>query len=193
MYALKYEPFEPFATIPNAFQPHELKLIRSYIEKDETISGTVGMNEINKDIRDSKIKWLLTDDPQYTWVFQKIAGLVSDVNANYFGIELRGSEAIQLTEYDSVYNGFYGQHSDSSYVGPMRNRKLSVTMQLSNPDEYEGGELNLYHQNFKTPFVASRELGAMTLFRSHIIHEVMPVTKGKRYSFVTWIQGPLWK
>ena len=75
----------------------------------------------------------------------------------------------------------------------MRYRKLSVTMQLSEPADYEGGDLLLYWQNLKTPAKAVRNKGTMTLFRSHIIHEVSPVTKGTRRSLVTWVHGPLFK
>lgn len=195
MYNLRYENYEAFATIPNAFAPHELEIIRNLIEKHKTASAVVGDDNItNKEIRDSRIRWLMDNDYVHHWIFQRIATLVNEVNPKYFGIDLTSCESIQLTEYDSEYAGFYGAHVDSGYGhNSARYRKLSITMQLSRPDEYEGGDLQLYHESINKPVTASREYGAMTLFRSHIIHEVLPVTKGKRFSFVTWVHGPLYK
>lgn len=194
MFSLKTENHEAFATVPNAFAPHEIDLIRSRIDKTERVAGMVGAGSevTDKQIRDSLISWV-HPDPGTQWIFERVASIVNTVNSQYFGLDLTQTESVQLTEYDSEYQGFYGAHTDLSYgsSGLSRYRKLSVTMQLSDPDEYEGGDLLLYHVNLKNPFMASRTKGTMTLFRSHIIHEVVPVTRGTRYSFVTWIQGPL--
>lgn len=196
MFHLKTENFEGFATVPNAFAPHEVDILRNMIDTPgDKVSAVLGDDKItDTQIRDSRVKWLMPVENDLQWVFQRMAAIVGTVNSQYFGMDLTASEGIQLTEYDSVYQGFYGAHTDSIYgSGQARHRKLSVTMQLSDPSEYEGGELALYHQNIKAPFIASTVKGTMTLFRSHIIHEVLPVTKGKRYSFVTWIHGPLFR
>jgi len=197
MFNLKYEPFEAFATIRDAFLPHEIEIIKNLIKSSEKEKGIVGsanntFSEI-KDIRDSYIKWL-NPDQNTQWIFEKISAIVNEFNLKFFGMDLTQTEAIQLTEYDSKYQGFYGQHCDNAYgMKDTRNRKLSLTMQLSKPEEYEGGDLRLYINSFKTFETASRDYGSLTLFRSHIIHEVMPVTKGTRYSLVTWVNGPLFK
>jgi len=200
IFMLKDEPFEGFATIRDAFVPHEIDIIRNLIEAhaEEKTKAKVGpglgdgTGTENKEIRDSYIKWLMYA-PEYHWIYCKLANVINEFNPKFFGMDLKETEPIQLTEYDSVYQGFYGQHTDSSYNNDSKYRKLSVTMQLSDPKDYEGGDLRLYTNNFKEPSTACREKGAITLFRSHIIHEVMPVTKGKRYSFVTWVRGPLFK
>lgn len=192
MYTLKHEPFEAFVTVPQAFQPHEIEIIRSYLDVAET--AVVADGQAHPEIRDSRIKWLSAEDTKYQWVFHKLAGIINEVNPKHFGIELRATESIQLTEYAAEYEGHYGAHTDNSYgYSPMRNRKLSVVMQLSDPEEYEGGELKLYWANLKDPAIGSKNRGDMTMFRSHILHEVTPVTKGKRLSLVTWVQGPLYK
>lgn len=198
MFNLRRENYECFVTIPDAFPPHELSIIRDLIEKNkpELASGTVGGNDINitdKQIRDSLIKWIMYE-PQYQWIFERVASIINTANAHYFGLDLDFTESIQLTEYDAEYQGFYGAHTDMSFgTGSSRNRKLSYTMQLSDHEEYEGGDLLLYIDSIKNPVVASRVKGSMTIFRSHIIHEVAPVTKGTRYSFVSWVRGPLLK
>lgn len=193
MFDLKRENFEAYATIPEAFSPHELDIIRGMIEKQEKVIGIIGNNTTDKQIRDSRLKWILADGgAQSQWIFERVTNIVNSVNPTYFGMDLTQTEGIQLTEYGSEYEGHYGAHTDSTYgpSGSSRHRKLSITMQLSDSDEYEGGDLLLYHQNL-SPITASRNKGTMTLFRSHIIHEVTPVTKGTRFSFVTWVHGPL--
>lgn len=195
MFNLTRQEFEAYVTVPQAFSPHEIDIIRALIENQEKGPGIVGNGETDKSIRDSRIKWLFWNDAAAQWIFERVAAIVSETNTKYFGMDLRATEGIQLTEYDSEYKGFYGAHTDSSYdiAAASRNRKLSITMQLSDPSEYDGGELALYWQNIKGPAIGSKKKGDMTIFRSHIIHEVLPVTRGRRYSFVTWVHGPLFK
>lgn len=189
MYKLHYEPYEAWATVPSALAPHECEVIRKLFT--DTKAGYVGNNVTDKTIRDSRIQWMYYG-PQHHWLFEKLARIINEVNKSWFGMELTHTEEIQLTEYDSEYQGFYGQHVDAVYgPGASRSRKMSITIQLTDPAEYEGGELRLYPNNFKDHVSASKDIGAMTIFRSHIIHEVMPVTKGNRMSLVTWVHGPL--
>ena len=66
-----------------------------------------------------------------------------------------------------------------------------MTVQLSDSNEYEGGNLHLI--NGPTPFVAEREQGMIYSFPSYTLHEVTPVTKGERSSLVCWVTGPSFK
>jgi PKHD-type hydroxylase len=70
-------------------------------------------------------------------------------------------------------------------------RKLSISIQLTNPDEYEGGELYLY-QSDKGELMDKTQ-GTLIMFPSYVLHEVMPVTKGTRNSLVTWVTGKQFK
>jgi PKHD-type hydroxylase len=71
----------------------------------------------------------------------------------------------------------------------MMERKLSLTVQLSSPDTYTGGELIIY----PAQFVAPKDQGTMTVFASFMCHNVSPVTAGVRYSLVSWLAGPPFK
>lgn len=71
------------------------------------------------------------------------------------------------------------------------NRKLSMVIQLSDPSEYEGGELLLHLGN--NPTRIERKKGLAVFFPSYILHEVTPVTKGERYSLVAWVHGKPFK
>ena len=71
-------------------------------------------------------------------------------------------------------------------------RKLSFTLQLSDPDEYEGGNVQLLNDGGKK-YIAPRQRGTIVLFDSRTPHRVLKVTKGTRRSIVGWVVGPRWK
>jgi PKHD-type hydroxylase len=85
--------------------------------------------------------------------------------------------------------GKYGRHIDSA-PGTLI-RKLSFTVQLSEPEDYKGGDLCLYLG--EKPEVMKKEQGFVALFPSYVLHEVKPVTSGTRYSLVSWITGKPFK
>ena len=71
-------------------------------------------------------------------------------------------------------------------------RKLSFVLQLSDPDDYEGGNLQLLDEAGLS-YIAPRKKGAIILFDSRTQHRVLKVTKGCRRSIVGWTVGPRWK
>jgi PKHD-type hydroxylase len=120
------------------------------------------------------------------WVFERLRKTIREINDSVYGFvvsEFR--EGFQFTRYE--VGEYYGPHFD---IGPGRltERKLSLTVQLSAPDEYTGGELVVYPE-----FVAPKEQGTMTVFPSFMCHNVNPVTTGVRYSLVSWLAGPQFK
>ena len=106
------------------------------------------------------------------------------------------------------YEGqYYGWHTDSSgwyYEKEKQNgliRKLSVTVSLSDPEDYEGGLLEFDTRiqdepNGKSNIVPCKQIlpkGSICVFPSFTHHRVSPVTKGKRLSLVQWNLGPEWR
>ena len=71
-------------------------------------------------------------------------------------------------------------------------RKLSFSIQLSDPDDYEGGNLQLLDEGGSN-YLAPRQRGCICLFDSRTQHRVLKVTKGTRKSIVGWVVGPRWK
>lgn len=186
--------YQPWVHISNAFTKQELKKILDLRKEYEQTEGKVGNNgDVVESIRDSNIWWLFPK-PEVYWLYQKLTGLINDINKQHFQMDLTSLAPLQLTEYDSSKEGHYGQHIDSQYEpGESQNRKLSFSLQLTDAKKYNGGELKLYPNNFNNPIIAPKQKGDITFFRSHIIHEVTPVTKGIRHSLVGWISGPLFK
>ena len=111
------------------------------------------------------------------------------------------SEMFQFTEYKK--NQFYSWHRDS-WDGPYKDhnnknfngkiRKLSVICSLVEPSDFKGGEL-LFQPRDQTNSditIECKEIlprGSIVVFPSYVFHKVNPVTKGKRYSLVSWNLG----
>jgi PKHD-type hydroxylase len=126
-----------------------------------------------------------------SWIYQKLTDFVNTNNETFFNFDLSMIETLQFTYYSSKENGCYQSHIDQIEWKTPHNRKLSVVVQLSDPSEYEGGELRLYTSHEPTPI--HKEEGMVVMFPSYTLHEVTPVTKGERYSLVAWVHGPAFK
>ena len=97
----------------------------------------------------------------------------------------------QFARYD--VGDFYDYHQDSGHSEidyEKETRKISMTVQLSDPDSYEGGEFYFYNGNKEEEEPSIQEQGSIICFDSRMWHRVAPVTKGVRYSLVSWILGP---
>jgi PKHD-type hydroxylase len=181
---------EPFVYVKNAFSDDEISEIIE-LGKAETLNfgGTDGLD--TSDMRSSKISWIKVNENTEKY-FRKLVDLVTGLNDRFYRFNLSTIEDLQYSEYDSSYSGYYGTHSDDGYK-QMLFRKVSFSIQLSDPTEYEGGDLRFYRHS-TTKFVeCPKDKGTLILFPSWTIHEVTPVTTGTRYSLVSWVNGPRWK
>ena len=100
-------------------------------------------------------------------------------------------ELVQFGEYKT--KAFYDWHSDTSWNPAVPFRKLSVTVNLSNPKDYAGGNFemkNVQGQELKMPIGQIRKQGTVIVFPSFLKHRVTEVTRGTRYSLVQWLNGP---
>ena len=139
-------------------------------------------------VRKSEIAWLYPSD-DLDWAYRKMTDVILNLNERFFGFDLFGAlEGFQFTKYTAP-GGKYGRHVDCA-PGTLV-RKLSFTVQLSDSKDYKGGDLRLYVG--EKPEVMKRERGHVALFPSYTLHEVTPVTKGTRYSLVSWISGKPFK
>ena len=72
------------------------------------------------------------------------------------------------------------------------NRKITTIIQLSDTEDYKGGDLKLDVDN-EDDFVIPRDKGDIVCFPSFLLHKVFPVKKGVRHSIVSWLSGDSWK
>lgn len=183
---------EKFAWWDEGFTEQELNWLQQKTKEavEEAYIGKVN-NEMKKDtnVRSTKLNWIFIE-PNNAWVFDKLSHIVSSINAEHFGFELTGfGEPIQLSHYDETQQSHYKWHVDFGSSGP--SRKLSIVLQLSDPADYEGGQLQLFTNSDVTNIPKKR--GLITIFPSYTLHQVTPVIKGTRQTLVSWISGPPFK
>ena len=166
------------------FSKDEIEKILAEASKYQYETGRV-TNTVDHTYRSSKIKWIKQNESS-KWIYDKLATLVKKANDALWKFDLIGfGEDVQIGEYEADQNGHYDWHLD---VGKKTcYRKISISVQLSNPDEYEGGELQF--QVGRNVIVAPKEVGTAILFPSYFLHRVTPVTNGRRCSLVLWVSG----
>jgi PKHD-type hydroxylase len=127
---------------------------------------------------------------KYRWLYERVWAAAQECNRLFFCVDVGGVESeLQLARYDATDQGFYGWHTDFAGNRPLR--KLSISIQLSNGEDYEGGDLELMYD--KQPLGLDRTRGAFIVFPSFMVHRVTPVTRGTRWSLVAWIGGRRWR
>jgi PKHD-type hydroxylase len=104
-----------------------------------------------------------------------------------WGYGLSNQEQTQIGRYKSADEGHYDWHMDAGPPIDGVQRKLSISILLSDPSEFEGGELQF--KGIEDQKILTKQ-GSIVVFPSFIEHKVTPVTKGVRYSAVTWASGP---
>lgn len=141
-------------------------------------------------IRRSPVSWIRSDVAENRWIFERLTNHITSINKQFFNYDLTDIQSLQFTQYNGDEGGFYGKHIDMMYQGT-GTRKLSVSVQLSDGADYEGGDLLLHtRDDAERPF---KQKGTGIFFPSWTLHEVTPVTKGTRFSLVAWVQGPRFK
>jgi PKHD-type hydroxylase len=152
-----------------------------------TMNYGIAGGQLNTKLRESKIQFF----PATTWVGGLCYYYVALANNQCFqyDIDFFQDHTIQFTSYEE--GEFYSWHVDADKPDPEgKIRKLSFTMQLSDPSEYEGGEFQIMCSSSNELLVAPKELGSITIFDSSLKHRVRKVKKGVRKSLVGWVVGP---
>ena len=155
-------------------------------EKANTIGNP---DDILGEIRKSLIKWLPHDSNTYI-LYDKFKDMMIEANNSIWKFDLATiRDSIQYTEYLEG-GGHYDWHID---IGPgsINHRKISLVTQLSDPNEYEGGDLEIWVGG--APKKIPKQKGATIIFPSFLMHRVTPVTKGIRKSLVLWAGGSSYK
>lgn len=187
----KKDEVEPFAWMDNVFTKDECKKIIDLSEKYIKQRGEIGYgstSKISNKVRKSSINWI-PGTPNNYWIYQRLTNICMQLNDKFFKFNLYGfGESLQLTHYKAP-GGHYEKHVDRTYSGLVR--KLSMSVQLSDPKKYKGGDLIIYEGDFARPTL--RNQGSVIVFPSFMEHQVVKVTKGERYSLVGWVTGENFK
>jgi PKHD-type hydroxylase len=194
-----------------------VKILEGVLEEkydEELIKSVVegGGGTVNEKIRKAKNAWL----PSTHWISGFVMHFVNLANVQNFRYDLTGidGQSVQYTIYDK--GEFYNWHCDqgvASYYKPESNqkhgfedvllkdklsvdaelvRKLSFSLQLSEDEDYKGGELQIMDESdgiYEVP----KKKGLLVCFDSRARHRVNKVTSGRRKSLVGWVVGPRWR
>jgi PKHD-type hydroxylase len=141
--------------------------------------------------RESIIKWIPLQ-PQSYGLYNILKEYITTSNSQLWNFNISFSDdQIQYTEYSSNNKGKYDWHIDG-FGGT--SRKLSLVIQLSDPSEYEGGDLQIRdYYNEGQIITIPKQIGLVIVFPSYLWHRVTPVTKGIRKSLVWWVGGEPFK
>jgi len=158
---------------------------------EEREQGTKRNWQEKKNLRNSDVKWIDGKNLEIARGILAPYMVSANTNAGWKFI-IENMQNSQLTRYKE--GEFYSWHRDGGgdhlYNQGGNVRKLSMTVCLN--DDYEGGELQFcsYGQTEHTIDSPPQGKGTVIVFPSFIDHQVSPVTKGIRYSCVTWFTGP---
>ena len=168
------------------------KLFNGLKQLDFQEASVIGDGESpDKSIRSSKVKWI-PQTTEWDWLYEILLNLSAEANENSWKFDLQSAtEEIQYTEYLATDDGHYDWHQDIGPGNPSL-RKVSLTIQISDPSEYEGGDLELWMGGGNI-IKSERGLGVVTIFPSYMMHRVAPITKGLRKSLVLWVGGEHYK
>ena len=159
---------------------------RAEPKQDAQVGSKLGINGgvIDTKTRTSHISWIPFKKMQP--MYKKIEQVMKATNGNHFGFDgMQITEMAQYTEYPE--GGFYEWHVDNDvncqHEPPVR--KISMTLLLNDPSEFEGGDLELMAPGK----FAELKQGHAICFASFLNHRVNPVKRGVRQSLVVWFGG----
>ena len=156
------------------------------IDCSNKIEYEKGLTQYSDDGRKVDIKFLYEE---FNWINALICGYGLFANCKNFKYELSKCdiEGVQLSRYR--VGQFYNKHMDfnGDQATKSHTRKLSMSVQLSDENTYDGGDL-VIHFGGKY-FTSPRVKGSVIVFDSRLTHEVTPITRGERYSLVKWFHG----
>jgi len=167
-------------------QPEWLRL------QDGCIGGIGDSSLVNPSIRASQVAWIGMK-PELVPIWEKLSLAVAEINRQFFHFDLTGfHEPMQLGLYTEQEKGHYDWHTDAAPTDKNVPRKLSLSMLLSDPSEFEGGEFQVKTSSDEAQTLECKK-GRAWFFPAYTLHRVAPITKGVRRSLVLWVGGPAFK
>ena len=178
------------------FTDGEIDDIRNYCVTTTatTTASTIGATVPHKSVRLSKTAFYEPNNDN-AWIYGKLLNLVETINDSFFQYDLQGFDTFQYTEYSET-GSHYDFHTDMMFgrnvpISMVIPRKLSISLMLSDPSEYTGGDFEIL--SGKTPAKMAQPKGRAIAFPSYMMHRVTPIVTGVRRSLVVWVLGPKFK
>ena len=177
--------------LDNGISLNECESIIEQYKDLELGNGEAGEHPGNEKLRACQIHWVREHGILSRSLFQFLLE-ANDTKFRYSVFNYQrsvGSDVPQFTKYNK--GGFYDWHKDSVPTNPDRtDRKITLVANLSDPESYDGGDLEFFNGPAKPDAPSKRQQGSVICFDSRDWHRVCPVTRGVRYSLVLWLWGP---
>jgi len=187
-WTLQVDHVERWAFFENLFSKEECEKIISICSQYGLTEAKLISGETLSDYRNSKVVFV-QPNPDTDWIYRKLTDCILYMNDKHFKFDLFSfGESLQFTQYNAP-SGKYDYHIDKVFNAPIR--KLSIVLQLTDENAYEGGDFETL--DGKDPQKLPRQQGTLLLFPSYTLHRVTEVTKGTRHSLVGWINGKPFK
>ena len=171
--------------LPGVLDARQCRAIEDYVTQFGEAVGAVaheieGDVVLDQEVRRAKQTAIPRTD-ETAWLYEHLAAAIDRCNQEHFGFDLRDfDEDLAIVSYET--GDFYDWHLDIGRGASTR--KVSVSVVLSAPDEYEGGGLTFPGHRYDRV-----EQGTAIVFPSFVLHGVQPVTRGRRRSLVAWVGG----
>ncbi|MEH6591116.1 MAG: 2OG-Fe(II) oxygenase [Halioglobus sp.] len=169
--------------LENFLRPEQMEKLRALVDESSHhgVTEQGGDMSVNTDVRRSQVHSLSVE--VYKGLYDGMLQLAKMVNVKYlFDLKMQ-VEHVQIASYDESDQGCYDWHMD--WGRGTQGRRISISVPINNPDEYEGGQLEFNTSSEGT--AVNQLMGKAVIFPSFLLHRVTPVTKGRRYSLVAWI------
>tara|TARA_R110001606_G_scaffold396543_1_gene570866 strand:- start:1320 stop:1877 length:558 start_codon:yes stop_codon:yes gene_type:complete len=176
---------------PSEISTEHCDAIKSLFFEGKTKNAEIGnVANIDKSVRSSNILPCEFNSENSKYLNRIIGQYITIANRECFGVQLNGYQEFQVAKYSK--NDFYDYHMDSNVYDNASQRKLSITVQLSDSIDYVGGDFEFSKDIGKLDQKKLREKGTVLVFPSFLYHRITKVTKGERFSLVGWFEGPDW-
>jgi PKHD-type hydroxylase len=165
------------------------KIINTYRDSSNWILTKIGRHsEIIRDqsVRKSSIIDLSSDEGFMTGFMSDMSAAINQANVQFWNFDISERMEVQIMKY--VPGDHYGSwHMDVGNTATTSTRKVTFTIQLSDPNDYSGGDLIISSMEGNPEI---RNQGSATAFPSFVSHCVSKIDTGTRYCLVGWIHGP---
>ncbi len=175
------------AVWPRLFDAATCERAVALAQRFPATEGRVGTADVEHgQIRRSQI-WFLDPAPETDFIFSPLRNALQQLNQGFRLDVADFATGCQIARYSADVAGHYDWHIDLG-TGRFSRRKLSLSVQLSAGEDYDGGDLEFHLSGLDA--AKMREQGTLIAFPSFHEHRVTPVTRGERFSLVAWIDGP---
>lgn len=188
---------QPYTVWHNCFTENELNAIVDTHDESGVYPSHVSSGSVTDYATRKSSSNFHSRTDKNNWIFDRLIHMLEVTNDMFFHYDLIGFEKYQYTVYNTT--DYYDYHVDTIFGDhditreTHLTRKLSISILLNHPDEFEGGNFELCYGRIDEALSFKLDKGTAIFFPSYMLHRVAPITKGVRKSLVVWALGPKFK